>query len=98
MNRDDWICVGLKLIGVYLGVQGVVTLISYGIYVIEEYARRMAMTDPFNDYFLPINLFRMSTPVVYFLLAYLLTHRTQWCLEFVTPQLDTESQTSLEEQ
>lgn len=94
MNRDDWISVGLKLIGVYLGVQGVVTLISYGIYVIEEYARRMEMMNPFNDYMLPINLFRMSTPVVYFLLAYLLTHRTQWCMEFITPQREEEAATA----
>ena len=85
MNRDDWLYVGCKLFGVFFGVQGLLNLAFYGCYVIEEYARGFQDPSPFAGPVLPVDLYRITAPVSYLVFAYLLTHRTEWCVRFITP-------------
>jgi hypothetical protein len=98
MNRDDWLYVGCKLIGLYLGLQGLLNLAFYGCQVIEEYARGFESPDPFAGPVLPIDLYRITVPVCYLSFAYLLTHRTEWCVRFITPEQNTASVAPPDEQ
>jgi hypothetical protein len=91
MNRDDFIFAGCRLIGVYCGVQGIINVALYGCYVIEEYYRVVNDPYPFNGPVFPVDLYRITIPVMYLVSAYLLTHRTQWCMRMVTPQRESAS-------
>jgi hypothetical protein len=74
MARHDWLAVGLKLIGVYFGVNGVIALgnLVMGLLVAASVGNRAAPVS--------VMLVNLLQPAVYLVAAYFLVLRTPDCV------------------
>ena len=94
MSKRDWIEVGLKLIGVYFLVLGftpaILTVIGY---VLQEAARHAAWNS--GALFAAdrtLSLLSLAQPFAFLVASFFLVWRTQWCLNKIGMELESESE------
>jgi len=92
MTKQDWLTVGLKLIGVYFAVLGFTV---FCITVISLIIQAFFMDTP--PYVVPrsgeyATLIGALQPVAYIIAAYYLIKKTDWCLEKIGVQTERGSE------
>lgn len=87
MNKNDWIFVGLKLIGVCLATWGAISLFAMAGLIFFVMRQREFTTPAYIDHFLT-SWHQYLQPIVYLVCAFMLIRRTDWCMSLVCPELD----------
>jgi len=82
MQTREYLNIGLKLIGVYFAVLGVIVLtmllVSFAVEIVENLIERDGLSSVVIG---PgVTLFQLLQPGVYLVCAFLLTRKTEWCL------------------
>jgi len=94
MTKQDWLTVGMKLIGVYFAVIGFtvlcISVISLTVQAFYPYASPyiVARSGGFSS------LLELLQPVAYMIASYYLIKKTDWCLSKIGIQIDKASEQS----
>lgn len=85
MNKNDWLFVGLKLVGVYFFVTGAIGLLAILISFVYS-LQQQEMANPAVYGYFAIQWLQILQPAIYLACATVLIRRTDWCLRFVCPE------------
>lgn len=94
MNRDDWLYVGCKLLGVYFGVSGVLAIIYILAVSIHAAVNQADTTMGIWDGQFPFLWTSIVDPFVRVFFAYILIWRTRGCVRFLSPKGEEGSESS----
>ena len=82
MSKEDWLTVGLKLIGVFFGVLGFTMLCIIIINVVVDFLQLVdrSVIIVTSGY---VTLVRVLQPIAYIIASYVLVKKTDWCLNTI---------------
>ena len=90
MNRDDWLWVGCKILGVYFGVSGLIQLVYLVVLQVQSTIQNADTSMGIWDGRFSLRLYNMTQVIVYLIVylivGYVLTRRTEWCVKKLSPE------------
>jgi hypothetical protein len=86
MNRNNWLYVGYRLLGLYFGISGLATLIYVATLIIQAAVIRADSSSQAWDARFPYMWMDIVEPAFRLLFGYVLLRHTRGCVRFILPE------------
>jgi hypothetical protein len=96
MNRDDWLYVGCKILGVYFGVSGILSIVSVIAITVYTAVNQADNTMGIWDGQFPFLWTSFVDPIVRIFFAYILIWRTCGCVRFLKPKREEVAESPMD--